>query len=200
MISYTGLQVPTPILRELLDFLHQRGNEIDPSDAVAQALRAWLDNQRRNELMDADQAPDGYMWKNVFLPNGTRINFAGRTEFGGAFVVNGQFVYRGTPMSPNKFAALAGENTRNAWRDLVVRIPGEVRPKRASVLRRELEGKIRKPAQILAERALKKAPTDAELLPLPYKAPKLSMGEIPDWVMNNRRKNCKCLGDTMFED
>lgn len=99
MITYTGLQIPTPILRELLDFLHWRNSELNPSEAAAQAIRAWLDEMRRKALMAEDQEPDGYLW-NVFLPNGTRIHFAGRTNVGFAHIVRGEFVYCGVPMSP----------------------------------------------------------------------------------------------------
>lgn len=201
MNSYTCLQIPTPIMRELLNYLYSACSPLEPPEAAALALRFWLDDMRTKALMEADQAPDGYLWKNVFLPNGTRIHFSGKSEFGCAFISKGEFIYRGEAISPNQFAALAGENTRNAWRDLVVRIPGEVRPKRAYILRREQAGQLRKPvAPPAAVKDPLERPKDADLLPPPHKPPKLNFGEIPDWVMNNRRKNCKCLGDTMFED
>jgi hypothetical protein len=189
----------------LLNFLHRHNSELDPSEAAAQAIRVWLDDIRRKELMDEDQAPDGYFWKNVFLPNGTRIHLSSRVGFGCAFIVDGQFVYRGIPMSPNQFASMAGANTRNAWRDLVVRIPGETRPKLAHVLRREQTGAApkRRPSRRADTSDTQTAyenPSDAQLLPPPYKPPKSPLAEIPDWVMNNRRKNCQCIGDTMFED
>lgn len=199
MNTYTGLQIPTPILRELLDFLHWRNSELDPSEAAAQALRAWLDDMRRKVLMAEDQEPDGYFWKNVFLPNGTRIHLAGSSGIGFAFIVKGKFVHNGAPTSPNKYAALAAGNTRNAWRDLVVRIPGEPRPKLAYILRRE-QGTIPRRRAPKPGYPPELRPSDAELLPPPYKPPKGPLAEIPDWVMNNRRKNCKCMGDTMFED
>lgn len=40
MVTYTGLQIPTPILRELLDFPHRYDSELDPSEAAAQAIGA----------------------------------------------------------------------------------------------------------------------------------------------------------------
>ena len=200
MNTYTGLQIPTPILRELLNFLHSQNSDLDPSEAATQAIRAWLDDMRRKVLMDKDQEPDGYFWKNVFLPNGTRIQFVGKaSSLGFAHIVGGQFVYKGVPMSPNQYAALASESTRNAWRDLTVRLPGEPRPKPAFILRREQGGR---PARRLIGKSHER-PTDAQLLPLPDKPARstlVDMPEIPAWVMNNRRKNCKCLGDTMFED
>ena len=200
MNTYTGLQIPTPILRELLDFLHWQHSDLDPSEAAAQALRMWLDDMRRKLLMDKDQEADGYLWKNVFLPNGTRIHFAGTTGIGFAFIVKGEFIYNGVAMSPNKYATLAAGHTRNAWRDLVLRLPGEVRPKLAYIVRREQTGAA--PRRRISQQTGSPArrPSDAELLPPPYKPPKGPLADIPDWVMNNRRKNCKCMGDTMFED
>ena len=79
----------------------------------------------------------GYQWKNVFLPNGTRlrISYMGKDHF--AEVRHEQIVYEGDRYTPSQFASKVANNTnRNAWRDIWIKLPNENRWQFANDLRR----------------------------------------------------------------
>ena len=66
----------------------------------------------------------GYQWKQVFLPEGTRL----RASFGGqpyfAVVEGAQIKYGEQSISPSGFANLYGSGNRNAWKAIWLRLPG----------------------------------------------------------------------------
>jgi len=78
---------------------------------------------------DSDQYGDptkGYYWNRVFLPNGTALLSAYKGKEHRAEIRHGQLVYNGKPCSPSQFASIVANNTsRNAWRDLWVKRPGD---------------------------------------------------------------------------
>ncbi|HEY1150344.1 MAG TPA: hypothetical protein VGF27_17320 [Pseudoduganella sp.] len=72
----------------------------------------------------SEAASSGYQWKQVFLPDGTRL----RASFGGhnyfARVEGGEIKYGEHAMSPSRFANLQGSGNRNAWRAVWLCLPG----------------------------------------------------------------------------
>jgi hypothetical protein len=66
----------------------------------------------------------GYQWKQVFLPEGTRL----RASFGRqpyfAVVAGAQIKYGEHAISPPCFANLYGSGNRNAWKAVWLRFPG----------------------------------------------------------------------------
>lgn len=91
------------------------------------APRPWADD---------DEPDDGYQWKQVFLPNGTEL----RAIHGGcstyAKVEDEQILSEGAPTTPSRLANLRGCGTRNAWRTVWLRFPGDTRWRRAADCRR----------------------------------------------------------------
>lgn len=136
MSSCIGLQLPTATLHRLLNYLRPSGSDLDATAAADQAIREWLDRMY-HEGGKPELAPTGYHWKSLFLPEGTRLNVFCKGDQGYAHVVGDQLFFQGEPISPNRFAELVSGYVRNAWEGIMIRFPGESRPKLASVLRRE---------------------------------------------------------------
>ncbi len=142
MIPVTvSLQLPSPLLVELLDFLRDNDDEQDLSQAASDALRDWLDQKTHTPpkpaQMQTQPQPRGYLWKSLFLPEGTMLKkFLSRGD-DCAIVEGDRLMYRGSAVSPNQFASFFSGCVRNAWRDLSIWMPHDRHWKYASVRRRE---------------------------------------------------------------
>ena len=66
----------------------------------------------------------GYQWKQVFLPEGTRLraSFGKRPYY--ATVEGSEIKYGECAVSPSCFANLQGSGNRNAWKAIWLRLPG----------------------------------------------------------------------------
>ena len=69
----------------------------------------------------------GLQWESLFLPNGTGVRMTYGGQHSHAEVRHGGLYHGEDRMrSPSRFASRVANNTsRNAWRDLYVRFPGE---------------------------------------------------------------------------
>jgi hypothetical protein len=84
----------------------------------------------------------GYQWKELFLPDGTDLRMSFENEVYHARVTGDAIVYQGRRVSPRQLTiAIAGDG-RNAWRDLLLRLPGEKNWRPASLLRRNVQASI----------------------------------------------------------
>lgn len=158
MIPVTvSLQLPGPLLLELLAFLRGQDDEPDLSQAATDALRNWLDQQTRTPPSTDQSQTRGYWWKSLFLPEGSKLKKFLRPGHDCAVVEGDRLMYEGRPVSPNQFAGLFSGCVRNAWRDLAVWSPDDRKWKYAHVRRRELQ---REQARHAAEAATRTpAPT-----------------------------------------
>ncbi|MBB3460984.1 hypothetical protein [Rhizobium sp. BK377] len=93
----------------------------------------WSDSHA-NEVAESLQRDEehfgdptkGYYWHRVFLPNGTMLKAHYKGKESTAEVRHQQIYFDGKPCSPSQFASMAANNTsRNAWRDLWIRRPGD---------------------------------------------------------------------------
>jgi len=93
--------IPPAIYDELLSYLRKSGCALTPAEAVHHALKLWIAQQQ------ADALPErGYQWKQLFLPDGTRVrlNFDGQCYL--ARVEGDELIYQGRPMSPHQMVLL----------------------------------------------------------------------------------------------
>ncbi len=68
----------------------------------------------------------GYQWQNVYLPNGTQIRMTYRGEATYGEVRHDKLYSGEESMSPSEFARHVANNTsRNAWRDIYLKFPGD---------------------------------------------------------------------------
>jgi hypothetical protein len=87
----------------------------------------------------------GYMWRHgksrLFLPHDTEIRMEYRGKDFCAKVNGDQIIYDGNPVTPSALAKQIAANTsRNAWRDLWVKFPGDDDWRLAQDLREGHEG------------------------------------------------------------
>ncbi|HYH23378.1 MAG TPA: hypothetical protein VD995_32585 [Azospirillum sp.] len=135
--SHINVPVQTDVFLSLVDFLRKQGSDRDPVATVTTAIEYWMDNAswKQADLMPEIFETGGYRWKEVFLPHGTmlRIRFKGAYHY--AKVLGDQILYEDKPVSPSEFANAVTKTTRNAWRDLEVRRPGDAEWLPAGALR-----------------------------------------------------------------
>ena len=84
----------------------------------------------------------GYQWQTVLLPNGTNIRMSYGDRDSYAEIRHGRLYFGDASMSPSQFARRVANNTsRNAWRDLYIRFPGEDRWILADLLRQQMSSR-----------------------------------------------------------
>jgi len=125
----------------LVDFLRGQESDLDPVVAVQSAIDYWLDNASwKPELLPpALSDAHGYNWKSVFLPHGTEIRMRYRSAYKYAKVEGDEVLYEGQPTTPGRLANAIAGSSRNAWRDLWIRRPGECEWTLADTLRPETQ-------------------------------------------------------------
>jgi len=115
------------------------GVQTDVDAAIKSAIAEYLDRTKPAAPVEpvADAEPvKGYKWANVFLPNGTEIKMTYRDKEHHATVAKEKVRYKGRYYSPSRFAFQAAAKTsRNAWRDLWIKRPGDADWKLADDLR-----------------------------------------------------------------
>src|SRR5471032_2959883 len=91
---------------------------------ICDAVRAWMKPAPAAPKSPAAPSEAGYQWKQLFLPEGTRLRacFGGQPYF--AAVEGAQIKYGDQSISPSGFANLHGSGNRNAWQAIWLRLPG----------------------------------------------------------------------------
>jgi hypothetical protein len=121
---------------QLHDFLERTADDPDMwSDEYYERRQTDSDN----EFWDTYGRPDaGYRWQALFLPNGTEIKMRYQGQDHYASVRLQKIVYEGQDYSPSELARHIANNTsRNAWRDLWIKVPGANNWQLADTLRRQ---------------------------------------------------------------
>ncbi|GJI98637.1 hypothetical protein RugamoR57_53550 [Duganella caerulea] len=119
------IRVPDDVLVELGEFT---GNFWSDSLAqepfVIEAIRNYINPPPPPSQQPAATTETGYQWKQVFLPEGTRLRASFGREPYFATVVGAEIKYEGHTVSPSCFANLHGSGNRNAWKAIWLRLPG----------------------------------------------------------------------------
>ncbi len=92
---------------------------------TSDGIEAWIDEFGTHKGIDGD-VTRGFQWKELFLPNGTelRITYKGKNYY--AKIANEEVVANGQKFTPSHWASAVADGTsRNAWRDIWVRFPGD---------------------------------------------------------------------------
>ncbi|WP_072786135.1 hypothetical protein [Duganella sacchari] len=91
---------------------------------ICDAIRAYISPAPAAPAEQAATMDDGYQWKQLFLPDGTRLRASfGRTHYF-AVVQGAEIRYGEQAVSPSGFANLKGSGNRNAWKTVWLRFPG----------------------------------------------------------------------------
>ncbi|MFH1216671.1 MAG: hypothetical protein V1706_09240 [Pseudomonadota bacterium] len=127
MKSQISVPVQTSQFLELVNFLRINNDPRDPVDVVGTAIDYWLDNANwKPELLSEISSDDrGYQWKSLFLVHGTqiRMQYKGTTFY--AKVEGDEIIYNGESISPGSMVNKITGTSRNAWRDLWIKSPGD---------------------------------------------------------------------------
>jgi hypothetical protein len=115
---------PTSVVG-LATYLASSGSTLSPGQAAASAINEWLASRAPANGKAAQPGPRGYRWKCLFLPELTqiRMHYDGRTFH--AQVIGDDIIFDGQRVSPRQMTLLIAGDGRNAWRDLLLRYPGE---------------------------------------------------------------------------
>jgi hypothetical protein len=148
MFPRASLPVPPDTLCSFLNYLslHQRLEALD--EIVGEALHAWLSKAQADGFRQRPATIRGYQWKELFLPDGTRLRSRNDERFLYAAVEGDDIRFEGRALSPNQFNSAVPGVTRSAWRDIYLLFPGEREWKRAIDCRRELAAYARRPAPL----------------------------------------------------
>ncbi|MTV41761.1 hypothetical protein [Duganella radicis] len=121
------------VLKELRGYLRESGSTLSPGEALIKAVQLWIAQGR------ADAIPaKGYQWKQLFLPDGTRIRLRAFGVWHNATIVDDKLIYKGKAISPHQMARQAAGDGRNAWREIWILMPGQKRWANAAILRAQL--------------------------------------------------------------
>lgn len=151
--DYIFIPFPAEIYAELI----RRSGDPNPWGHVVAAVESDLDategdpsrwsweyieklaEQEDDEFEEKFGNPSrGYQWQAVFLPNGTQVRMTYKGDTKHAEVRHEKLYWGDETMSPSQFARRAANNTsRNAWRDIYVKFPGDGSWKFADDLRRQ---------------------------------------------------------------
>ncbi len=116
--------VATYIENQVQNFLDS--TEGDPDLWCEDYIERHAEAHSDNFLEKFGTPTRGYQWQSVFLPNGTTLRMTYRGEAAHAEIRHEKLIYNDDAMSPSEFARMVANNTsRNAWRDIYVKFPGE---------------------------------------------------------------------------
>lgn len=153
-----GCQLPLHAWSALISYLHESGSNENPETVAALAIEDWIAHQQRRAASSRTSSqtssrtssrtssqtsagvPErgrGYQWKGLFLPSGTRLRMWHGDRQHYAEVEDDDIVFEGRQVSPAQMANSVAGNTRNAWRDISLMLPGETQWKPASLRRRQ---------------------------------------------------------------
>lgn len=120
------IRVPSDILEALGAFTgHFWSDSLKLEPHVCAAIRAYINPAPpAQQQQPAAPSEQGYQWKQVFLPDGTRLraSFDHKPYF--AVVEGAEIKYGDYAISPSCFANLHGSGNRNAWKTIWLRLPG----------------------------------------------------------------------------
>lgn len=221
MLSTVSTSLDATTLTALLAQCERTGTDL--STTIAHAVASWLASHAADKGADSTDAVAndaglcrGYQWKTVYLPEGTLLRRWSHGDCRDAQVIGGRIMLGGTSVSPNQFARSCARSVRNAWKDLMVKRPGDTAFHSASRLRRELAAHVEAPpvdkkvAKKAAKKALRKADRKAgrdarnavaqgvSVPPSPLE-PARSVTPGSGWDLPERRKLRYRLEDVAFE-
>lgn len=142
-MTYTALQaihLPYEIYLDLELHLLETRPDIRPDAFIQELVQHWLNlDKERHAIRKQGQAQQGFQWKNVFLPDSTRLRTSYQHQVEFATVRGEQIVADdGAVLTPSQFAN-RHTGVRNAWRFVWLRLPAAEYWVRADQYRSRLE-------------------------------------------------------------
>jgi len=119
----------------LTQFLTRHKIKKEMFEVVDEAVNAWMNSLEAEKDANEASTLNGYQWKHLFLPEGTKL----RTICEGAHLIahvqGCRLMYEGRICSPSQFVNGVHESCRNAWKTIWVLLPAETEWKLANEFR-----------------------------------------------------------------
>ncbi|MHA4867825.1 hypothetical protein ACXZ1M_09000 [Duganella sp. PWIR1] len=96
--------------------------ELEPF--ICEAIQNYIQSAPAAQEQARAPSESGYQWKEVFLPEGTRLRASFDHKHYFASVAGAAIKYDEHSISPSCFANLYGSGNRNAWKAVWLRFPG----------------------------------------------------------------------------
>jgi len=135
-----SVNIPQSLYHE---FILRKQDDVNVSEMIAEQAYYFLERTLGDEdiwsYTHAEEAADesqwkvreefgpaheGYYWKKVFLPNGTKIKMTYKGKIYYAEVKYKKILHEGREHSPSQLVNYITNSSRNAWRDLYLMFPG----------------------------------------------------------------------------
>lgn len=180
MTIHRPMYLPSDLLQALGEHTGHFWSDPAMEDIVCDAVRAWMKPAPATPQQAAAGGEAGYQWKEVYLPEGTRL----RASFGRqpwfAVVEDAEIKYGEHAISSSCFANLYGSGNRNAWKAVWLRLPGSEEWLLADVCRSARKAAI---ARLLGAEIQKEAPPPHEKKAVAccqdHRKGKRAMGQAP---------------------
>jgi hypothetical protein len=141
-----AIRVPSDVLEALGEFTgHFWSNSLALEPVICDAIRTYIKQgtaqgtvakrAAEDQQLPAASSEAGYQWKEVFLPEGTKLRASFDHQPYFAVVEGAEIKYGQEALSPSSFANLRGSGNRNAWKSIWLRLPGSGAWLRADVCR-----------------------------------------------------------------
>lgn len=118
------MYIPSDLLVALGDAEGTWWSDPELQPVICDAIRAWIARPTQAQAQQEVAATGaGLQWKQLFLPDGTRLRATFGKESWQAVVQDGQLRYGEHIVSPSCFANLHGSGNRNAWKAVWLRFP-----------------------------------------------------------------------------
>jgi hypothetical protein len=130
MSDQIAVPFPVEMFLSVAQVLERRGDTRSPVAAIWDAVGDWMDNPSwKPELRQRGDSSHGYTWKYkyrcLFLAEGTQIRMPHKGKYYYAAVEGDQIKHEGRAMTPGEFANFVAQGSRNAWKYLWVKRPGD---------------------------------------------------------------------------
>ncbi len=139
MKSHISVPIETELFLKLVDFLRKNDDRRDPVLVIDDAIEYWIDNADWKPELLRKTASRGCQWKSLFLPDGTEVRMQYKGAYSYAKVESDDLVFDGKSISPSTFANSIAGTSRNAWRDLWIKRPGDSDWRLADELRVDMD-------------------------------------------------------------
>ncbi|MQA21725.1 hypothetical protein [Rugamonas rivuli] len=119
------IRVPDDVLLELGEFTGLFWSDVFGLEPfVCEAIRNYINPPPPPPQQPVALSEAGYQWKELFLPEGTRLRASFDHQQYFATVEGAEIKYGKHAISPSCFANLYGSGNRNAWKAIWLRLPG----------------------------------------------------------------------------
>lgn len=126
---FMHVALPIDVFTELCNYMESNHIKDEFGEVLGQFVLDWIRSDKSAKAgLELDKPPsmlDGYQWKELFLPAGTRLRTTYKGQRHYAEVVGDRIVSAGLDVTPSSFANAPSTTPRSAWRTIWLLFPDE---------------------------------------------------------------------------